>query len=237
MTTALFTHPACLLHDNGHGHPESPQRLEVILAELDKPAYAGLQRREAPAATIKQIARVHDGTYIDTILGCVPQQGHAQLDPDTALSPGSGEAALRAAGVVCVAIDEVMSGTIKNAFCAVRPPGHHAGHAAAMGFCVFNNIAVGAAHAQAAHSIKRIALVDFDVHHGNGTEEWAVAQPDVLFSSSHQFPLWPGSGHAEDRGHSTTLSTFPCRPEPVAADSAPSCKMPCCRKLRLSRRS
>jgi len=213
MATVLYTHSACLGHENHPGHPESPQRLKAILAELEKPDYAGLQRREAPSATLDAIARVHDRAYIDKILAQVPKSGYAALDPDTGLSPLSGEAALRAAGAVIGAVDEIMKGGIENAFCAVRPPGHHAEYATVMGFCLFNNIAIGAAHALAAHNLTRVAIVDFDVHHGNGTEEWAAGQREVLFFSSHQFPLWPGSGRASDRGPHGNIVNVPLPPE------------------------
>ena len=209
MSTALFTHPACLVHDNGYGHPESPARLEAILAELDTPAYAALLRREAPRASIEQITCVHDETYVEPLLARVPREGHIALDADTTLSSGSGEAALRAAGAVCAAVDEVLSGKIKNAFCAIRPPGHHAERATAMGFCLFNNIAIGAAHALAVHRLSRVALVDFDVHHGNGAEEWAQGEVRALFISSHQFPLYPGSGRAEHKGVHENLVNIP----------------------------
>lgn len=216
MPTALLSHPACLLHDNGPGHPESPDRLKAILAELEKLEYKALQRFEAPRATVDQIARVHDRAYVENILASVPAQGHAALDPDTSLSPASGEAALRAAGAAIAAIDAVMSGKIANAFCAVRPPGHHAEHARAMGFCLFNNIAVGAAHARAAHKADRIAIIDFDVHHGNGTQEWAEKHDGVLFVSSHQYPHYPGTGSAEDRGPRHNIVNIPL---PHGADS------------------
>jgi acetoin utilization deacetylase AcuC-like enzyme len=212
MATALYTHPACLRHDNGPGHPESPQRLAAILAELDKPDYAALIRKEAPRASLDQIARVHDHTYIESVFERVPEKGYAALDHETSLSPGSGEASLRAAGAICAAIDDVIAGTIDNAFCAVRPPGHHAEHDHAMGFCIFNNIAIGAAHALAMHGLKRIAIVDFDVHHGNGTEEWASAHPEILFFSSHQFPLWPGTGRAQDCGQHDNIVNIPLPP-------------------------
>jgi acetoin utilization deacetylase AcuC-like enzyme len=212
VTTALFTHPACLLHDNGPGHPESPERLRAILAELDKPAYKALQRKEAPQATLEQIARVHDRKYVEDILARVPSKGYAMLDDETALAPGSGEAARRAAGASCAAIDAVMSGKTANAFCAVRPPGHHAEHALAMGFCLFNNIAIGAAQAIAAHKVKRVAIVDFDVHHGNGTQSWAEGRDEVLFISSHQYPLWPGSGLADEHGAKGNIINIPLPP-------------------------
>jgi len=218
MTTALFTHSACLAHDNGPSHPESPQRLRAVLSELGKADYAALISFEAPQATVEQIACVHDRAYIEEILTSVPRAGHVQLEPDTSLSPGSGEAALRAAGAVIAAVDEVMSGKIKNAFCAVRPPGHHAERATVMGFCLFNNIAIGAAHALAVHGLKKIAIVDFDVHHGNGTDEWAKLYPETLFFSSHQFPLWPGSGRAEDRGPRGNIVNLPLAPGTGSAE-------------------
>jgi acetoin utilization deacetylase AcuC-like enzyme len=212
MATALFTHPACLLHDNGRGHPECPERLAAILAELEKPDYAALIRCEAPRATIDQIARVHNPAYIDGILKRVPQKGCVALDHETSLSSGSGEAALRAAGALIAAVDDVTRGKIKNAFCAVRPPGHHAAVPPASGFCLFNNIAIGAAHALAMHGLKRVAIVDFDVHHGNGTEAWAVAHPEIMFFSSHQFPLWPGSGRPQDKGPLGNIVNIPLPP-------------------------
>ncbi|MCA8931158.1 MAG: histone deacetylase family protein, partial [Rhodospirillaceae bacterium] len=142
MNTLLFTHPACLDHDTGLGHPESPDRLRAVLAALNGEAFMFLDRREAPLATIEQLVRAHPRAYVDQVLGEVPDQGYADLDADTVLSPGSGEAALRAAGAVCAAIDAVFKGEGRNAFCAVRPPGHHAEIGRAMGFCLFNNVAV-----------------------------------------------------------------------------------------------
>ncbi|HUY69301.1 MAG TPA: histone deacetylase family protein [Alphaproteobacteria bacterium] len=210
--TALYTHPSCLEHDNGAGHPESPERLRAILAELKKPDYAALAWREAPPASIEQIARVHERAYVEDVLRRVPKEGRVALDNETVLSPASGEAALRAAGAVCAAVDEVIAGEVKNAFCAVRPPGHHAERAEAMGFCIFNNIAIGAAQALAAHGLRRVAILDFDVHHGNGTEEWAKGRRDVLFISSHQYPLYPGSGSARDTGPFGNIVNIPLVP-------------------------
>jgi acetoin utilization deacetylase AcuC-like enzyme len=209
MPTALFTHPDCLKHDPGHGHPESIARLEAVLGELHRPDYAGLIWREAPRASIEQIARVHEREYIEGVLAAVPKAGYAALDPDTVLSPGSGEAALRAAGACVAAVDAVMSGAAANAFCAVRPPGHHAERDRAMGFCLFNNVAIGSAHALEAYKLSRVAIVDFDVHHGNGTQDWAMGQEKVLFCSSHQFPFYPGTGSTGEKGPKGNIINAP----------------------------
>jgi acetoin utilization deacetylase AcuC-like enzyme len=198
--TLLFTHPDCLAHDPGAGHPERPARLAAVLAALDRPEFGALDRREAPLATVAQIARVHDEDYVTALLAAAPAKGQVRLDPDTAMSPGSDRAALRAAGAVVAAVDAVATGAALTAFCAVRPPGHHAEPERAMGFCLFNSVAVGAAHAQAAHGIGRVAIVDFDVHHGNGTETMTASRPDWLYASTHQFPFYPGTGAARDRG-------------------------------------
>jgi acetoin utilization deacetylase AcuC-like enzyme len=200
MTTMLVTHPACFAHDTGRMHPESPARLKAILAALEAPEFAGLTRREAPAASIEQIGRVHASFYVDRVLRAVPQTGHVGLDPDTVMSPGSGEAALRAAGAVVAAVDAVVAGEARNAFCAVRPPGHHAESSQAMGFCLFNNVAIGALQARAAHGLARVAVVDFDVHHGNGTQHMFESDPDLFYASTHQWPLYPGTGAREETG-------------------------------------
>jgi acetoin utilization deacetylase AcuC-like enzyme len=195
----LYTHPACLAHDPGIGHPESPARLRAVLEALDDTRFARLDRREAPRATREQLARVHDGALIDAIHAAAPESGHAQLDPDTAMSPDSLEAALRAAGAVCAATDALIDGADTRAFCAVRPPGHHATRGTAMGFCLFNSIAVGAAQALA-RGIERVAIVDFDVHHGNGTQDIFRNEPRVLYASTHQSPLYPGTGARAETG-------------------------------------
>jgi len=200
MTTALFTHPNCLDHSNGAGHPERPERLAAILKEFERPEYAALLRCEAPEASVDQIARVHDRSYIESIFARVPSEGVVEIEGETGLAPGSGRAALRAAGALVAAVDMVLAKKADNVFCAVRPPGHHAGRDYPEGFCIFNNIAIGAEHAFQAHGINRIAILDFDVHHGNGTQAWAENQPKVLFCSSHQYPFWPGSGSADERG-------------------------------------
>jgi acetoin utilization deacetylase AcuC-like enzyme len=196
----LFTHPACLDHDPGTGHPERPHRLRAVLRALEGSDFAGIRKREAPLAEIDQIARVHDADFVRLILDSVPTEGRVQVDPDTALSPGSGQAALRAAGGACAAVDAVMGGEAKRAFIAVRPPGHHAETARAMGFCLFNNVAIAARHAQAARGAKKVAVVDFDVHHGNGTQEIFERDPSLFFASSHQWPCYPGTGAPDERG-------------------------------------
>src|SRR5690349_12005878 len=171
MSSAVYTHRACLEHDPGPGHPESSARLAAVLEALAEPRFAALARIEAPAATREQLARVHAPDLIDAVLGEPIAAGWRRLDPDTVMSPDSAEAALRAAGAVCAAVDAAMTGTQARAFCAVRPPGHHATHDTPMGFCLFNSVAAGAAHAIAAHGVSRVAVVDFDVHHGNGTQD------------------------------------------------------------------
>ena len=196
----LYTHPICLQHDPGLGHAESPARLRAVLDALDHDRFAALDRIEAPRATREQLARVHDAGYIDRILASAPAEGTLRLDEDTLMSPASAEAALRAAGAAVAAVDAVMNGSGERAFCAVRPPGHHATRDQAMGFCLFNNVAVAAAHAIAAHGLKRVAIADFDVHHGNGTQAIFEQEPHVLFISSHQSPLYPGSGGEDERG-------------------------------------
>ncbi|HWG79863.1 MAG TPA: histone deacetylase family protein, partial [Stellaceae bacterium] len=155
MTTLLYTHDACLEHDPGSHHPESPDRLRAVLAGLSRPDFTRLKRREAPLADIDEVARVHPRPFIEAVLASVPTRGHAALDPDTVLSPRSGEAALRAVGAVCAAVDAVVAGDADNAFCAVRPPGHHAEPERAMGFCLFNSVAVAAQRARQKHGLER----------------------------------------------------------------------------------
>ena len=217
MTTLIYHHQACSEHDMGYGHPECPARLHAIFGALKTPPFAGLQWREAPAATLEQLSRVHPNTYVDRVLAAVPQQGLRALDPDTALSPRSGEAALRAAGAACAAVDAIMAGEANSAFCAVRPPGHHAEPSRAMGFCVFNNAAIGAVHARAVHGLDRVAVIDFDVHHGNGTQAAFQAQPEYLYMSSHQSPLYPGTGRRNERGVGNIVNV-PLAPYSGSAD-------------------
>lgn len=171
-----------------------------MLEALDQNEFATLSRIEAQQATRVQLKRVHTPTLIDYLFAQAPQQDYVRLDPDTVMSTHSLAAALHAAGAVTMAVDAVMSGQVRRAFCAVRPPGHHATHDTAMGFCLFNNIAVGAAHALATHKLERVAIVDFDVHHGNGTQAIFWNEPRVLYASSHQWPLYPGTGTREETG-------------------------------------
>jgi len=200
MTTHLYTHPACLEHDPGRGHPESPERLRAVLAALEGPDFARLERREAPAASLDDIDRVHPRAFAERLLAAVPQEGHAGIDADTVMSPASGEAALRAAGAVIAAVDAVVAGEADNAFCAVRPPGHHAEPLRPMGFCLFNNAAIGALRARDVHGCARVAVVDFDVHHGNGTQARFAEDPTLFYASTHQYPLYPGTGAASETG-------------------------------------
>jgi acetoin utilization deacetylase AcuC-like enzyme len=200
MTTLLYTHQACLDHDPGRYHPESPDRLRAVLEALDAPEFARLDRREAPEASLDDIARVHPRGFVERMLAAVPASGHAGIDADTILSPASGRAALHAAGAVVAAVDAVVAGEANNAFCAVRPPGHHAEPLRAMGFCLFNNVAIGALRAREVHGLNRVAVVDFDVHHGNGTQACFYDDSSLFYASTHQFPLYPGTGAASETG-------------------------------------
>jgi acetoin utilization deacetylase AcuC-like enzyme len=191
----IYTHPDCLAHDPGAEHAERPARLTAVVDALR--AGAPGEWHEAPLASRPQLARVHDAAYVDAILDS-EVVGALRLDPDTVMSPGSARAAQLAAGAGIAAVDWVLGGPGRRAFCAVRPPGHHALAGAAMGFCLFNSIAVAAAHALAAHGLERVAVADFDVHHGNGTQDLFAAEPRVLFASSHQWPLYPGTGSLAD---------------------------------------
>lgn len=195
----LFTHPAMLRHEPPSGHAERPQRLESVLAALEG---MPLERREAPIALREAIERVHPRAYVDALEPAFAEarEGRVRLDPDTFISAGSREAAYRAAGACVAAVDAVIGGDDDMAFCAVRPPGHHAEPMAPMGFCIFNNVAIAAMHALDAHGLARVAIVDFDVHHGNGTQSVAEREPRLLFASTHQAPLYPGTGGADETG-------------------------------------
>ncbi|MFN0301729.1 MAG: histone deacetylase family protein [Burkholderiales bacterium] len=199
MQTALITHEACMRHEMGAHHPECPERLSAIEDRLIASGLAAvLARHVAPLATAEQLERVHPRDYIEGIRRVAPAEGLIHLDPDTAMSPGTWEASLRAAGAVVLAADLVLTKQVANAFCSVRPPGHHAMRARSMGFCLFNNVAVGVMHAIAQHGLTRIAVIDFDVHHGNGTEDIFSDDERVLMASTFQHPFYPysGTGHA-----------------------------------------
>jgi acetoin utilization deacetylase AcuC-like enzyme len=211
MTTLLYSHRACLEHDPGRHHPESAARLRAVLRALDAPEFAELQRREAPEAALDDLLRVHSRRHVERTLAAVPRSGHVGIDADTILSPASGAAALRAAGAVVAAVDALVAKEADNAFCAVRPPGHHAEPERAMGFCLFNNAAVGALRARAVHGLARVAVIDFDVHHGNGTQAAFEADGSLFYASTHQYPLYPGTGAASETGVGNTVNV-PLRP-------------------------
>ena len=202
MHTAYITHPLCHRHDNGPDHPECAARLSAIEDQLIASGlYHYLQLHEATPASREQLLRVHDRAYLDRIEAAVPARGLLHLEDDITLSPMSWQAALHAAGAVVNGVDLVMAGEAENAFCAIRPPGHHAMRNRAMGFCIFNNIAVGAAHALAHHGLARVAIVDFDVHHGNGTEDIVRDDARILFCSTFQHPFYPGCGADSGNEH------------------------------------
>jgi acetoin utilization deacetylase AcuC-like enzyme len=212
MTTLLMTHPACLDHLTPTGHPERPDRLRAIERALEHERFQMLAQAEAPAAALETIALCHPMEYVTAVRDATPTQGLIALDADTSMSPGSFEAALRAAGGAVHAVDEVMSGRTANAFVATRPPGHHAETARPMGFCLFNNAAIAARHAQRKHGIERAGVVDFDVHHGNGSQEIFWSDRTVMYASTHQMPLYPGTGAASERGEHNTVVNAPLRP-------------------------
>jgi len=211
MTTLLVTHPACLDHMPPPGHPERPDRLRAIDRALEDPRFQDLVREQAPAATLEMIALCHPMDYIVEIRDATPQRGLVQIDADTSMSPGTFEAVLRAVGSGVMAADEVIAGRTANAFCAIRPPGHHAETVRPMGFCFFNTAAIVARHVQKRHGIARVAVVDFDVHHGNGTQEIFWSDPTVMYCSTHQMPLYPGSGAPSERGVHDNIVNAPLR--------------------------
>jgi acetoin utilization deacetylase AcuC-like enzyme len=202
MQTAYITHPLSLKHDMGPHHPECPARIHAIEDQLIASGLFGyLQQHEAPEVTREQLLRVHDAAYIDFIASAAPHQGSVELDGDTTMNPFTYPAALRAAGAAVLGVDLVMQGKVENAFCNIRPPGHHAERAQAMGFCIFNNVAVAAAHALAVHGLKRVAIADFDVHHGNGTENMIRDNPRVMLCSTFQHPFYPYAGADSSNDH------------------------------------
>src|SRR5581483_7441867 len=211
MSTLLVSHPACLEHLNPTGHPERPDRLRAIERVLEQECFQQLARVQAPAAALETVALCHPLDYVMEIREATPRQGMVQLDADTSMSPGTFEAALRAVGGAVHAVDEVMGGRAANAFVAVRPPGHHAETVRPMGFCLFNNAAIAARHAQKQHGAGRVAVVDFDVHHGNGTQEIFWSDPSVLYCSTHEMPLYPGTGSVSERGAHDNIVNAPLR--------------------------
>jgi acetoin utilization deacetylase AcuC-like enzyme len=213
MGTLVYTHSACLKHDPGPGHPESPARLEIVLEALQGPGFGALAWREAPLGTREQAMLVHDPDYVDAIAAVAPTAGRVVLDGgDTVMSPGSWEAAMRCIGAACAGVDAVMAGVADNVFCATRPCGHHAEPDRAMGFRIFNQAAIAAVHALRAHGLARVAVVDFDVHHGNGTQAAFFARPELFYASSHQSPLYPGTGLRSEHGVSGNIVNVPLPP-------------------------
>ncbi len=212
MSTLLITHPACLEHSTPLGHPERPDRLRAIERALEAEKFQSLARVLAPAAALETVALAHPMDYILQIREATPKQGLVRLDADTGMSPGSFEAALRAVGGAVHAVDEVLTKKAANAFVATRPPGHHAESARAMGFCLFGNAAIAARHAQNRHGIARAAIVDFDAHHGNGSQQILWADGSVMYCSTHQMPLFPGTGAMSETGEHDTIVNAPLRP-------------------------
>ncbi|MEZ5791430.1 MAG: histone deacetylase family protein [Nitratireductor sp.] len=200
MTTLLYHHSACLEHLNPPGHPERPDRLRAVEHALEDEKFQYLHREEAPLGDEALFELAHPAAHVKRVKALIPENGMVRIDGDTAASPGSWEAALRALGAATAAVDAVFAGEANNAFCAIRPPGHHAEKATAMGFCLFNTIAVAARHAQQRHGAERVAIVDFDVHHGNGTQDIFWDDASVLFASTHQMPLYPGTGALNETG-------------------------------------
>lgn len=209
MTTLYLSHPAALDHQTPLGHPERADRIRVIERTLEQERFAGLVRELAPMAELDRIVLAHPEPYVLTIRDTCPREGLVRIDDDTVMSPGTFEAALRGAGGAVRAVDEVMTGRIKNAFVAMRPPGHHAERTRAMGFCFFNNAAIAARHAQQHHGAERVAIFDWDVHHGNGTQDIFWADDTVLYCSTHEAPLYPGTGAASERGEHDTIVNVP----------------------------
>jgi acetoin utilization deacetylase AcuC-like enzyme len=211
MSTLLISHPACLDHLTPPGHPERPDRLRAIERVLENEQFSALAREPASAAELSTIALCHPLDYVEQIRDASPDEGFVRIDADTSMSPGSFEAALRAVGGAIQAVDEVVGQKAANAFVAVRPPGHHAETVRPMGFCLFNNAAIAARYAQKRHGLARAAIVDFDVHHGNGSQEIFWSDPTVLYCSTHEMPLYPGTGSVSERGDHNNIVNAPLR--------------------------
>ncbi len=218
MTTALFSHPDCLAHVTPNGHPERVDRLRAIGAALEAQAFAGLLRIEAPLGEVAHVLTAHPQAHYDRIAAAVPEEGYLPLDADTFLSPGSLSAAMRGVGANVKAVDMVMGGEVANAFCAIRPPGHHAEAETPMGFCLFGNVVIAARHALETHGASKVAIMDFDVHHGNGTQALVWDDPRILFTSTHQMPLYPGTGAVDETGAHGNVVNAPLAPGDGGAD-------------------
>ncbi|MCU0908494.1 MAG: histone deacetylase family protein [Rhodobacteraceae bacterium] len=212
MTTALYTHPDFLGHVTPPGHPERVDRLHALLRALEDPAFAALARRDVRLATDADLLLAHPAAYVDRVRAAIPAAGWVSLDADTHVGPGSLEAALRAVGGAVAAVDAVLQGHVANAFVACRPPGHHAERDTAMGFCLFGTVAIAALHALERRSLSRVAIVDFDVHHGNGTQDILWNERRALFASTHQMPLYPGTGDAHEVGAHGNILNVPLAP-------------------------
>jgi acetoin utilization deacetylase AcuC-like enzyme len=219
MSTLLISHPAFLLHETGHGHPECPDRLRAVFAALEDEAFSNLMRVTAPAATMEQLTRVHTESYVEAILGIRPEADDiVRIEDVTFMSARSAEAALHAAGALVAGVEAVMEGQARAVFAAVRPPGHHALPSTAGGFCLFNNVAVGARHAQIRYGLQRVAIIDFDVHHGQGTQAIVESDPRLLYASTHQYPLYPGTGASHERGVAGNVVNVPLAPGSGSAE-------------------
>jgi acetoin utilization deacetylase AcuC-like enzyme len=237
MSTAFYTHAECRLHDMGPGHPECPQRLDAITDHLLSTGLGvALDHREAPNATLAQISRAHSSGYVAELQDLLAQVEHSgeprALDPDTIACPGTWRAALRAAGAAVAATDDVIAGRASNAFCAVRPPGHHATRDATMGFCFINNVAVAARHALDMHGLQRVAIIDFDVHHGNGTEDIVAGDDRVLMCSFFQHPLYPYSGAVPKGTNMVNVPVAPYTRGPELRDTLLAMWMPALEAFR-----
>lgn len=210
MGTLIYTHQACMGHIPGPGHPEAPARLKAVLEALRAPEFSDLAWRDAPMGTTDQVRLIHTEDYIDEVDSLRPDSGYQALDGgDTVISPGSWDAVMRCVGAACAGVDAVVAGEAANVFCATRPCGHHAEANQAMGFCVFNQAAIAAVHAQVAHGLKRVAVVDFDVHHGNGTQHSFYKNPDLFYGSCHQAPFYPGTGARHEAGVAGNIVNVP----------------------------
>lgn len=210
MSTLIYTHEACFDHRPGPHHPESPERLEAVLDALRQPVFAEVRWADAPLGTDEQVLRVHTPSYVDEVRALAPQQGYRALDAgDTIMSPGTLEAVMRCVGAACAGVDDVVTGRADNVFCATRPCGHHAEADRAMGFCVYNQAAIAALHARGQHALRRIAVVDFDVHHGNGTQNCFYDDADLFYGSCHQSQFYPGTGARHETGVAGNIVNVP----------------------------